>query len=178
IFEVKAKRVLRKGNVTSRWEQSKSELISSYEHGDFKRSLTTHVIHSGSAAGYSNGRISFLVDLASKASWHACLHHVMNEPAGSQRRSYKCVHVLRHPESLIETELRDWKNITTSITSSNEDIYRLFRQSVEDMAALRLDLGEKHKEFIPAAGVPWFVADLVPRRSLLRLPEIVVHPDF
>ena len=178
IFEVKAKRVLRKGNVTTRWEQSKSELISSYQHGDFKRSLTTHVIHSGSVASYSNGRISFLVDLASKASWHACLHHVMNEPAGSQRRSHKCVHVLRHPESLIETELRDWKNITTSITSSNEDIYRLFRQSVEDMAALRLDLGEKQKEFIPAAGVPGFVAVLGRDSLIVSLQNMVVHPDF
>jgi glycogen debranching enzyme len=178
IFEVKAKRVLRKGNVTTRWEQQKSELISSYEHGDFNRSLTTHVVHSGSVANYSNGRISFLIDLASKASWHACLHHLMNEPAGSQRRSHKCVHVLRHPESSIETELKDWKSITTSITSSNEDVYRLFRQGVEDMAALRLDLGEKQKEFIPAAGVPWFVAVFGRDSLIVSLQNMVVYPDF
>jgi glycogen debranching enzyme len=178
IFEVKAKRVLRKGNVTTRWEQGKSELISSYEHGDFERSLTTYVVHSGSVANYSNGRISFLIDLASKASWHACLHHVMNEPAGSQRRSHKCVHVLRHPESLIETELKNWKSITTSITSSNEDVYRLFRQGVEDMAALRLDPGERQKEFIPAAGVPWFVAVFGRDSLIVSLQNMVVYPDY
>ena len=178
IFEVKAKRVPRKGNVTTRWEQEKSELISSYEHGDFNRSLTTHVVHSGSVANYSNGRISFLIDLASKASWHACLHHVMNEPAGSQRRSHKCVHVLRHPESLIETELKNWKSMTTSVTSSNEDVYRLFRQGVEDMAALRLDPGEMQKEFIPAAGVPWFVAVFGRDSLIVSLQNMVVYPDY
>jgi hypothetical protein len=32
IFEVKAKRVIRKGNVTTEWSTERSELINSYEH--------------------------------------------------------------------------------------------------------------------------------------------------
>lgn len=178
IFEVKAKRVVRKGNVTTRWDQRKSELISSYEHDGFRRALTTHVTESGSVAYYSNGRISFLVDLPGKASWHACFHHLMNEPAGSLRQPHKCVHVLGNPESEVETELRDWKRITTSLTSSNEDIYRLFKQSLEDMAALRLPPGEIQNEFIPAAGVPWFVAIFGRDSLIVSLQNMVVYPDF
>src|SRR5262249_37954073 len=177
IFEVKANRVLRKGNVTTRWDQRKSELISSYEHGSFTRSLTTRVIQSGSPANYSNGRISFLVDLPGRGWWHACFHHALNEPAASLRRS-KCVHLLRHPDSEIEAELREWKSVTTSITSSNEDIYRLVRQSVEDMAALRLPPGETQNEFIPAAGVPWFVAVFGRDSLIVSLQNMVVRPDF
>ena len=66
--------------------------------------------------------------------------------------------VLRNPESEIETDLREWKQVTTSVTTSNEDVYRLYRQSVEDMAALRLPPDDIKDELIPAAGVPWFVA--------------------
>ncbi len=177
IFEVKTKRMLRKGTVTTRWNQEGSELISTYEHDGFMRSLTTLLLHSGSAANYSNGRISFLVDLAPRDSWHTCCQHLMDE-AGSQRQSHQCVYLLREPDSAIETELRDWKGVTTSVTSSNEDVYRLFKQSVEDMAALRLPPGEMQTEFIPAAGVPWFVAVFGRDSLIVSLQNMVVYPDF
>lgn len=177
IFEVKAKRALRKGNVTTQWNQERSELINTYEHDGFMRSFASRVIHSGSVATYSNGRISFLVDLAPRDSWHACCQHLMDE-TGSQRQSHQCVHLLRGPDSEIETELRDWKRVTTSVTTSNEDVYRLFKQSVEDMAALRLPPGEVQNEFIPAAGVPWFVAIFGRDSLIVSLQNMVVYPDF
>jgi glycogen debranching enzyme len=178
IFEVKAKRVLRKGNVTTQWNQEMSELISTYEHDGFMRSLTTRVIHSGSAANFNNGRISFLVDLAPRVSWHSCCQHLINPPAGSQRKSHQCVDVLRNPDSEIEAQLTDWRRVTTSVTSSNEDVYRLFRQSVEDMAALRLPPREMEAQFIPAAGVPWFVAVFGRDSLIVSLQNMVVYPDF
>lgn len=178
IFEVKAERMLRKGNVTTQWHQERSELISTYEHQGFMRSLTTRAIHSGSVANYSNGRISFLVDLEPRNSWHACLQHVVNEPAGSKSRLRECVHRLHSQDSEMEAELRDWKRVTTSITSSNEDVYRLFKQSVEDMAALRLPPRETEAEYVPAAGVPWFVAVFGRDSLIVSLQNMVVYPDF
>jgi glycogen debranching enzyme len=178
IFEVKAKRMLRKGNVTTQWHPERSELISTYEHEDFMRSLTTRAIHSSSVASYSNGRISFLVDLAPRKSWHVCLQHLMNEPAGSESRPRECVHRLHSQDSEMEAELREWKRVTTSITSSNEDVYRLFKQSVEDMAALRMPPRETEAEFVPAAGVPWFVAVFGRDSLIVSLQNMVVYPDF
>lgn len=177
IFEVKAKRAFRKGNVTTEWVQERSELISNYEHDGFMRSLTTRLLRSGSAANYSNGRISFMVDLAPRDSWHTCFQHLMDEDK-SQRQSHQCVYLLREPDSEIEAELREWKSVTTSVTSSNEDVYRLFKQSVEDMAALRLPPGEMKNEFIPAAGVPWFVAVFGRDSLIVSLQNMVVYPDF
>ena len=90
-----------------------------------------------------------------------------------------CVHVLRDAESAIERELTDWKKVTTSVTTSNEDVYRLFRQSVEDMAALRLpQMGEAQNEFIPAAGVPWFVTVFGRDSLIVSLQNLIVYPDF
>ena len=62
---------------------------------------------------------------------------------------------------------------------SNEEFYRLFRQAIEDMAALRLPIeGTDHLRFVPAAGVPWFVA-LFGRDSLIvSLQNALVYPDF
>jgi glycogen debranching enzyme len=178
IFEVKAKRVLRKGNVTTRWSQERMELINAYEHDGFGRTLTTRVLCSASDANYSNGRISFFIDLAPRAVWHTCLQHLLDKAGESQQAAHPCVQDLRRPESKIETELTDWKRVTTSVTTSNEEVYRLFTQSVEDMAALRLPPKETQNEFIPAAGVPWFVAVFGRDSLIVSLQNMIVYPDF
>jgi hypothetical protein len=42
------------------------------------------------------------------------------------------------------------------IRTSNEEVYRLFTQAVEDMAALRLPIKRTdHLSYVPAGGVPW-----------------------
>jgi len=178
IFEVKAKRLVRKGNVTTEWRPETSELISSYEHNGFMRSVVTRLTRSGSAANYSNGRISFLVDLEPRGSWHTCCQHAFRGEK-AWKTSHRCVHMLRNAKSPVEREMSSWKNVTTSVTTSNEDVYRLFRQSVEDMAALRLPhAGATQDEFIPAAGVPWFVTVFGRDSLIVSLQNLIVYPDF
>jgi len=179
IFEVKAKRLVRKGNVSTEWRPETSELISSYEHKEFKRSVVTRLTHSGCAAHYSNGRISLPVDLEPRGSWHACSQHQFLGGETAPKTPRRCVHILRNARSPIERELSKWREVTTSVTSSNEDVYRLFRQSVEDMAALRLPrMCLEPDEFIPAAGVPWFVAVFGRDSLIVSLQNLMVYPDF
>jgi glycogen debranching enzyme len=177
IFEVKANRVLRKGNVSTSWDRERAELTSLYEHDGFTRSLISRFMHSGSVPNYTNGRISFPIDLAPRGTWHACCQHLMDS-AVPKTQSHPCVHLLHKPDSEVESDLRDWKNVTTSITTSNEDVYRLFKQSVDDMAALRLPRGEMQNEVIPAAGVPWFVAPFGRDSLIVSLQNIMIYPDF
>jgi glycogen debranching enzyme len=74
-------------------------------------------------------------------------------------------------------ELSNWRKVTTSVTTINEDIYRLFKQSLEDMAALRLpDYAER--EYIPAAGVPWFVTVFGRDSLIVSLQNMIVFPEF
>jgi hypothetical protein len=55
--------------------------------------------------------------------------------------------------------MTEWLKTVVKIETSNEEFYRLFRQALEDMAALRLPIrGTGHTVFLPAAGLPWFVA--------------------
>ena len=75
--------------------------------------------------------------------------------------------------------VRAWKESVLRIRTGNEEVYRLFTKAVEDMAALRLPiLGTDHMQYVPAAGVPWFVA-LFGRDSLIAsLQSVLVYPDF
>lgn len=179
IFEVKAKRLVRKGNVTTDWRQETSELVNSYEHDEFRRSVITRFTHNGSTPSYSNGRITFPVDLEPDGHWHACCQHAFVGGEEAKRKPHPCVHNLRNAASPVEQELSTWTKVTTSVTSSNEDVYRLFKQSVEDMAALRLpQTGEARNKFIPAAGVPWFVAVFGRDSLIVSLQNMIVYPEF
>ena len=74
---------------------------------------------------------------------------------------------------------QEWIGQATALTSTNEDIYRLYRQSVADICALRHDDQDMaHDVWVPAAGVPWFVT-LFGRDSLIvSLQNMMVDPAF
>jgi glycogen debranching enzyme len=175
IFEVKEKRVIRKGNVTMHWDPDKSELLTTYQHEAFCRSFKFRVTANDSHAVIANGRINFLVDLAPGESWHTCFEHEFVEPGRIWRSPIQGCHETEQSENAMQ--LDNWRKMTTSITTANEDIYRFFKQSVEDMAALRLPYGEQH-EFVPAAGVPWFVTVFGRDSLIVSLQNMIVFPDF
>jgi glycogen debranching enzyme len=176
IFEVKSKQVIRKGRVTTIWSPDDRQLISKYEHEGFIRSLISCFFETDRVPIYNNGRISFGIDLAPSTVWRAAVQHTFVEGETASRAPQ---YNLRQCRSDAEEELDNWKKVTTSLTSANEDIYRVFRQSLEDMAALRLrEFGESAGEFLPAAGVPWFVAVFGRDSLIVSLQNMIVHPDF
>jgi glycogen debranching enzyme len=69
-----------------------------------------------------------------------------------------------------------WLDSATGVESSNEDVRRLFHQSIEDIGALRLfDYDLDSEIWLPAAGVPNFVT-LFGRDSLIvSLQNMTVH---
>ena len=58
------------------------------------------------------------------------------------------------------------------IRTSNEEFYRFYRQAIDDMAALRLPIeGTDHMVFVPAAGLPWFMAPFGRDSLIVSLAE-------
>ena len=83
-------------------------------------------------------------------------------------------HHKKHSETL-----SDWLQTVLKIRCSNEEFYRLYRQALEDMAALRLPIvGTDHKVFLPAAGLPWFVAPFGRDSLIVSLQNLLIYPDF
>jgi glycogen debranching enzyme len=72
-----------------------------------------------------------------------------------------------------------WLQSALKIRTSNEEFYRLYRQALEDMAALRLPIaGTDHLVFLPAAGLPWFVAPFGRDSLIVSLQNLLIYPDF
>ena len=75
IFDVKAGRILRRGEVNSRWFRSRGELRTTYVNRDFRRDLVVAVERAGSTPQFANGRLVFVANLPPKGTWHTVLFY-------------------------------------------------------------------------------------------------------
>jgi glycogen debranching enzyme len=177
IFEVKSNDIVRRGQITTTWSQATQELRTSYRNADFLRGVTIAPAGGKPEAVYANGRLSFEIDLEPGAAWHCCLLYTLQEGERAFSPLDACVH--DHNKTHHAETLADWLNSVLKIRTSNEEFYRLYRQALEDMAALRLPFaGTDHKVFLPAAGLPWFVAPFGRDSLIVSLQNILIYPDF
>ena len=76
-------------------------------------------------------------------------------------------------------KINEWQRAVLKIDTSNEEFYRCYNQGIQDMAALRLPLkGTDHMVFVPAAGLPWFVALFGRDTLIVSLQTLIVYPEF
>jgi glycogen debranching enzyme len=177
IFEVKAGNIVRRGRIATTWSQSKQRLRTSYRNGDFVRAITIAPGHGQAQATYSNGRLSFEISLDPAEAWHCCLLYTLEDGERLFRPPHQCAD--QHQKTHHAERLSDWLRSVLKIRCSNEEFYRLYRQALEDMAALRLPIiGTDHKVFLPAAGLPWFVAPFGRDSLIVSLQNTLIYPDF
>ena len=164
LFEVKPRRFVRRGRIVSDWSADQQCLRCTYSHRDFHRGLSLHV-HGDGEAVFANGRVSFDIALPPGGTWHACLLTTLHDGGETIAAPGGCSATLADSGAM--RGLAEWRRSTLQLTSANEEFYRLYRQGVDDMAALRLPLQRDGRSgILPAAGLPWFAA-LFGRDSLV-----------
>ncbi len=177
IFEVKSGKIVRRGRISSRWHEKDQTLIMEYRNQDFLRAVHNHIITADGDAGYANGRVTFDIALNPGEHWHTCMLYRLDDDDRHYEPPSECSHQPRNPIRI--SEMEEWRAKTLKIESSNHELRRFYNQAIEDMAALRLPVeGTDHLVFVPAAGLPWFVA-LFGRDSLIvSLQNMLVYPEF
>jgi glycogen debranching enzyme len=177
IFEVKSGKIVRRGKITTEWSEQRQEVRTEYSNQDFQRAVTMSVGRAPRKAVSANGRLSFEVVLAPGEIWHACLLYSFEDGDQVFQAPDDCVE--KGDESPHFRTMSQWLKAVVKIRTSNEEFYRLFRQALEDMAALRLPIkGTDHMVFMPAAGLPWFVAPFGRDSLLVSLQNILIYPEF
>jgi glycogen debranching enzyme len=178
IFEVKSDAIVRRGCITTSWSKKRQMFRATYRNKDFCREV---IVHTGKGSGgpalSANGRLSFEIALKAGKTWHRCLIYELADGEERMRAPKGCTDssaMTRHAEKLSK-----WQQTVLKITTSNEEFYRCYSQGILDMAALRLPLkGTDRMVFVPAAGLPWFVA-LFGRDTLIAsLQTMIVYPEF
>jgi glycogen debranching enzyme len=178
IYEVKSDQIVRRGHITTSWSPKRQSLRFTYRNKQFCREV---IVYTGQGDGKPavnvNGRLSFDIALKAGQAWHRCLIYDLVDGASRIRAPKQCSDsgtVLNHVGKII-----GWQRKVLKIETSNEEFYRCYSQGVQDLAALRLPLkGTDHKVFVPAAGLPWFVALFGRDTLIVALQTMVVYPEF
>jgi glycogen debranching enzyme len=178
IFEVKGENIVRRGHIITSWSAKREVLRMTYRNKDFCREV---VVRAGDGDGeptvYANGRLSFDIALKPGQAWHRCLTYDLVDGTKSTRASKECTH--SSATSGHSRNIDEWQRTVLKIVTSNEEFYRCYNQGVQDMAALRLPLqGTDHMVFVPAAGLPWFVALFGRDTLIVSLQTMIVYPEF
>jgi glycogen debranching enzyme len=178
IFEVRQHRASAFRAVATSWDPQRSELTFSYTQQDFHRHVTYRLLHGEAPANYVDDRLVFDVALQPGEHWHCCACYFLAENVRVREAPDSCGRAEDGTGGLGRLQ-GDWLSQATLLTSPNDDVYRAYLRSVKDIGALRLhdhDMGERM--WVPAAGVPWYVA-LFGRDSLIAsLQAMLVQPGF
>ncbi len=177
VFDVKSKRDIRRGHITSDWSEARQTLRTTYRNADFSRAVAVSAECGDSPAVFANGRLSFEVKLPPGGKWHCCLLYEFTDGDKHYHAGTSCAeHAATSAQALAH---RDWRQTVLKVRTSNEEFYRFFHQAIDDMASLRLPMaGTGHMEFLPAAGLPWFMAPFGRDSLIVSIQNILVYPEF
>src|SRR5271154_4504527 len=178
IFEVKSDQIVRRGRITTSWLAKRQTLQITYRNKNFCRGAT---IRTGEGDGEptvnANGRLSFDITLKTGQAWHRCLTYDLTDGAERMRAPRQCTDSSATSDH--SQKMDTWQREGLKINARNEEFYRFYNQGVQDMAALRLPRqGTNHMVFVPAAGLPWFVALFGRDTLIVSLQTMIVYPEF
>ncbi|MBS0639105.1 MAG: amylo-alpha-1,6-glucosidase [Proteobacteria bacterium] len=177
VFDVKSGRMIRRGRITADWQEAQQTLCNAYCNADFARSMTIKAARCDSPAVFANGRLSFEIRLPPGGAWHGCLLYDFFDGKDHYHATQDCVR--NAEDSKQAQEHRAWRDTVLKIETSNEEYYRFYQQAIDDMAALRLPMsGTDHMVFLPAAGLPWFMAPFGRDSLIVSLQNILIYPEF
>ncbi|XGV97112.1 MAG: glycogen debranching N-terminal domain-containing protein [Leptolyngbya sp. BL-A-14] len=154
IFEVKARQILTRGETETFWRDGK--LTTEYHNGSFHRGLITQPECATSQPRYANGRLVFVVVLEPGQTWHTCVNFaaIVDDEIIYPQNTCEVEHATEAKQVS-----NDFLEQATKLRSSNADIAAYYQQALIDMSALRIKIEDHGQDFwMPAAGIPWFVA--------------------
>ncbi len=169
LFEVKGKKIVQRGKQNTQWDEREKQLRTVYDNKDFHRALTYQITKTSSAVGYANGRLFFEIELDQNEHWQACAdimlehgQHIKKPDPRSCSFDQKSSQATTSSQAQLHNDFAErqahWQASCTNITTSNNELHRMYRQAIEDVGSLRIyDMDVSDEAWVPAAGVPWFV---------------------
>jgi N-terminal domain of (some) glycogen debranching enzymes len=135
LFEVKSHTLAHRGRITSHWDGQRHELVISYANQDFHRQLIYRLTNFDSPPLYANGSVYLEVELQPRQSWHACANYILAQGDRVRNPELACPRQRSHDDTADRLHAL-WRDCATTLTTANEDVYRTYQQSVDDMGAL------------------------------------------
>ena len=175
LFEVRYRSWQRRADLNT-WWRGPNCLESRYQNGDFVRRCVIRILKEEAGVTYANGALRIPVDLEPGKEWSMCLQYdLLTSDDQAPDLAGRCAFDPEEPDPM--RQARSWQLSVSQVEPSDLRLQFAYRRAVEDLAALRLHEQETMSErWMPAAGLPWFMA-LFGRDSLIAsLQAMVVQP--
>lgn len=178
LFEVRTRRWQRRSSVTTVWSTSARRLDTRYRRDGFDRRCLVRFMPRTRRASYANGQLRFPIDLNPGGEWRICIQYDLIT-ASRMRPTLQPCPVDGRPVDRATRLQQRWRGTVARARPADARLRAAFDQAVEDFAALRLyDLDFSPDVWLPAAGVPWFVAVFGRDSILASLQALPIHPLF
>ncbi len=174
IFQVKAKKLLVRGQMETTWKDG--VLTTDYRNGPFHRGLIAAPEGTSTPPRYANGRLCFDVVLEPGQGWHACINFIalVDGEALEPKHTSAATEV-----TAAGKVMANFLDVATRLRSSNSEITETYQQALVDMGALRIEVEDQGRRFwMPAAGIPWFVAVFGRDSIIASLQTMAVSHEF
>jgi glycogen debranching enzyme len=178
LFEVRTQRWQRRARVNTTWTAGR-RLETRYQRDDFVRRCLVRIVPPGRPATYANGTLRFPVEPSGSREWRVCLQYDLVTSA----RARPALEPRRRPGGELADRAEQlralWHRTVARASSSDLRLRLAFDRAVEDFAALRLyDHDFSRDVWVPAAGIPWFVAVFGRDSIIASLQALPAHPLF
>ena len=139
----------------TRHESTGNTSIVKFRENGFERA--TRVRFGSRAVQVEDGHAVVLLKLPPRGQWRCCIdvEPVVN---GSVVRALRRCGSFRSPEPQMPQTLQEWVDTAPSVESDWDDLDGVYRQSLLDLAALRIRPDDNVPAAMPAGGMPWYMA--------------------
>ncbi len=173
VFRVKAQQLVTEGRIETTWNDN--TLSNIYRNGSFTRGVRIHPEGESSPPRYSNGRLIFDITLDPGETWHTCINFIALVDGEEL--------MPKHTDAAIDVtpagkEMASFLKLATHLQSSNREVEQIYQQALVDLAALRIPVDDGELAWIPAAGIPWFVAVFGRDPLIASLQTMAVVPNL
>ena len=143
------------GMEPTRHESKDSRSVITFEEKGFRRA--TCVRFGSHAVQVEDGHAAVLLKLSPRQEWRCC---VDIEPIvdGKAHRALRRCDSFHAPEPEMPQTLQQWLEAAPRLDSSWDDLDEVYRQSLLDLAALRIRPDDGVPGAMPAGGMPWYMA--------------------
>ena len=173
LSRIKAQKLVTEGRMQTTWADG--TLTNTYRNGSFTRGLRIHPEGASSPVRYSNGRLVFDIALDPGETWHTCINFIALVDGEEL--------MPKHTDAAIDAtpageEMASFLALATQLHSSNRQVEQTYHQALNDLAALRIPVDGGKPVWIPAAGIPWFVAVFGRDPLIASLQTMAVAPNL
>lgn len=175
LFEVRFRSWQRRADMNT-WWVGPNALESRYENKDFVRRCLVRAVTNHAEITYANGSLRFPVDLVPGQEWKLCLQYDLLTDDQSLPVLAQGSVFAADGEDPMEGA-HSWQKSVSQIAPADIRLQFAYERAIEDFAALRLhEQDSSYDRWMPAAGLPWFMA-LFGRDSLIAsLQAMVAQP--